>query len=138
MSAGTGARSPSVLVRVDELSSRQIAALKSLAAGADLAEAAAAARVTVRTLRRWRSLPTWKAAYAAEIRAIGSDTKSAVVAASAEAARTLVNLMRNGTPTVRLRAAQTLLSVTLDILDDDVSERLDRLEEAAKSWATIG
>lgn len=111
---------------------QQIVAARALAMTGHSGEAAAQARVSERTLRRWGTEPAFAAAVRAESRTIGSEATSALLAAQGEAVRVLRAAMRDAhSPATRVRAAVAVLSIGQQVAADDLDHRLDALERRA-------
>jgi hypothetical protein len=102
----------------------------AIATGKTVAEAAAEAEKSERTLYRWLKLPKFQKRVA-EIRnrLIGAAVgKLATV--MTEAAETLAGLMKSGDEAVKLRAAKSVLEITLKIRTEmEIEERLKAVEE---------
>lgn len=116
------------------LTGPQLHAIGSLLAGGKPEEAAVAAGVSVRTLRRWQATPEFQEALREFSRAIFRDSHSLLQAASKDAAAKLWELTRTGDPATAIRAAAKILELALKVADDDWDERLDRLEQLERAW----
>ncbi len=117
-----------------KLTPKQVRALEVLAETGDLAAAAASVNVSDRTLRRWRSTDAWCSAYAVVLRERGAAARDRLVGAMPKAVTALERALTGGTAATRVRAAKVVLELGLDAMDDDVEERLARLEKEAASW----
>jgi hypothetical protein len=115
------------------LTAAQLHALGVLLTGGTAEEAAAAAQVTLRTLRRWQAQAEFSDALREFARAGFRDARSQLLAAQAEAVQVLRQALRTGSPAERIRAARTILELGLKVAEDDFDERLERLEDA---WRT--
>ncbi len=117
----------------DELTAPQQRAIAALIASKSTVEAAKIAGVGERTLRRWLTEPTFKAALAiAEQEIIGSATRR-LLGYMETAIYVVANLMadRNVSAGIRLRAAGTILDYSLRLREMlNIEERLAALEEA--------
>ncbi|MGJ9414228.1 hypothetical protein ACHAAC_16110 [Aeromicrobium sp. CF4.19] len=123
-----------VAVRSGELSPAQGLAVRTLVVSGSVTEAAQAAKVTERTVRRWLHTAAFTMSYRAAARQASSEATSALLAAQHEAVRTLVAALRDATPAVRVRAARALLEVGRHAADDDMDERLTELEREVTTW----
>lgn len=121
-------------VRSQDLSPPQIAALRVLAATGSSDEAASAGRVTVRTLRRWRSLDGFQVAYREAARRSASEATSDLLSAQSEAVQTLRACLRSGSPATRTRAARAILEIGQRTLEVDLDTRLGELEREVNKW----
>ncbi len=115
----------------NELSERQRRAIAALLSARNVSEAAQAAQVGERTLRRWLAEPTFRAALTgAEGQAIDAATRR-LVSLTDSAIDVLTTVMQDpDAPSgVRLRAAQGVLDNLLRLRElRNVEERLTRLE----------
>lgn len=116
-----------------ELSGKQAEAAAILGSGGTVAEAAAAANVTPRTITRWRGDP----AFAAEVRqltATGLDTATRVLAAGAAAAARYLCEVAEGKSRAdpnRVNAARLVLTIGPELAaSTDREARLAALEQA--------
>jgi hypothetical protein len=91
---------------------RREAAALSLAAGQSVAAAARAVGKNERTLRRWLAEPAFLECVQEARRQLFELTLAKLAAGGAEAVDTLLVLMRDGPPAVRLAAARTILEST--------------------------
>jgi len=118
----------------DYLSNRQMRAIDALMSGRNVAGAAEAAGVSVRTLRRWRDSPL----FTAELQARGGealeDTARQLSAAMRAAPATIAAIMTDGKlpAGVRLAAAKTALENGMRLIElTDLMQRLEALEKHA-------
>jgi hypothetical protein len=116
------------------LTGPQLLAIGSLLAGGTPEEAAAAAKVSVRTLRRWQAMHELQEALREFSRAIFRDSHSLLQAASKDAVAKLWEVTRTGDPATAIRAAAKILELGLKVADDDWDERLERLEQLERAW----
>lgn len=131
----SAAASGSVGVR-PELSIPQRRALDALVATGNLNDAAQAAGVTGRTLRRWRQTGAWRMAYRTAVREVADGATGELLALSVEATAVLRSTLRSGTEAEKARCARYVVDTMLAIGDDDIAQRLDELEEAVKArWS---
>lgn len=118
-----------------KLRPQQVLALAALIGTGDVDQAAAAARVSPSTLRRWLAGDSqFTAAMRAESRRAASRAVSQLLAAQTEAVECLRAAMRTGTPAVRVRAARAVLEVGARTAADDLDLRLDELERRTEGW----
>lgn len=106
----------------------QFRACDVLLAGGKPEDAAAAVGVTVRTIERWQEKPEFQEWMREFARASFRESRSQLLAAQAEAVATLREALRAGSQSERIGAARALLAVGLKAADDDLTERLERLE----------
>lgn len=112
----------------------QTLALAALLSSRTIAEAATAAGVNERTLRRWLTSKAFASAYRAAARTVAYEASTAVLAAQAEAVGVIRAALADPNPTVRLRAAAQLLDLGVRFAEDDVAERLAQLEQEVARW----
>jgi hypothetical protein len=112
----------------------QLHALGVLLTGGTPEEAAAAARVTLRTLRRWQAQAEFSDALREFARSGFRDARSQLLAAQAEAVQVLWQALRTGSQAEKIRAARTILELDLKVAEDDYEERLRRLERLEATW----
>jgi hypothetical protein len=117
--------------RSRDLTPKQQLAVSVLLATGSTAKAAEAAGVGERQLRRWRATPEFLDALRTAGRRSADEATSHLLAAQLEAVTTLRQMLRTGTPAVRVRAARALLELGLKVADGEIDDRLDRLEQ---SW----
>lgn len=110
----------------------QRAALTALMVTPSVRTAAGTAGVGVSTLRRWLTQPAFQQEYRRLSRETHQQAVSAVLSAQHEAVAVLVRLMGSRSVDARLRAASKLLDLGHRIAEDDLDERLTRLEEIAE------
>lgn len=122
-------------VRNDVITRPQARALSCLVAGGTFAQAAQAARVTERTLRRWRNSPEFAEALREGERAVIECAGRVAYSLARESMTVLRSVMVNpkGDPGPRVRAAAVLLDVALKWRDAVATEaRIDALEQNMK------
>lgn len=114
----------------DNLTARQYLAIDAMLAGSGHEEAAAAAGVTSRTLRRWRSSPVFRTELTTRATESLDDTTRQLSAAAGEAARVMrAVVVDDGASTaLRLRAADLILSHNRRQKELELLQRLDELE----------
>lgn len=112
----------------------QTLALAGLLSSRTVAEAAKAAGVNERTVRRWLSTKEFAAAYRASARTVAYEATTAVLAAQVKAVEVIRAALADPSPTVRLRAAAQLLGLGVRFAEEDVAERLAQLEMGVESW----
>jgi hypothetical protein len=118
------------------LTAKQLHALGVLLTGGTAEQAATAARVTLRTLRRWQARAEFQDAQREFARNSFRDASTQLLAAQAEAVQVLWQAMRTGSQAEKIRAARTLLELGLKAGEDDREERLKRLEDEWRSGGT--
>lgn len=116
------------------LSPQQVAALETLLLTGSLARAAAAAEVTDRTLRRWRTTPAFRRAYAGEVRLLMAESRQNLQSAAGEAVQVLRSGLTRGSAASKARCARALVELALKVAEDDVDERLSELEREVATW----
>lgn len=121
-------------VRPVNLSPAQQCAVVVLVATGSTGEAATAAGVTDRSVRRWLTSDDFRAAYRAASRAAAGEALSRLLSAQNRAVETLVECLTAPSPATRVRAARALLEVGTRALDDDLDQRLDDLEQEVGAW----
>lgn len=119
-------------VHVVNLSPAQEIAVRVLVATGSTAQAATAADVTERSVRRWLADAAFRGAYRAAGRAAASEAVSALLAAQGEAVAALRLALTAQSPATRVRAARALLEVGRHALDEDIEDRIERLEEVTR------
>lgn len=119
-------------VRLANLSPAQEIAVRVLVSSGSTAEAATAADVTERSVRRWLTDPDFRTAFRAAGRAAASEAVTALLAAQGEAVAALRAALVAESPATRVRAARALLEVGRHAFDEDIEERIERLEEATR------
>lgn len=117
---------------IERFSRGQRAALNALLLTPNLRTAAQTAGVGASTLRRWLAQPGFQQEYRRLSRETHQQAVSAVLTAQQEAVAVLVLLMRSRSEDVRLRAVSKLLDFGHRIAEDDLDQRLARLEEIAE------
>lgn len=114
------------------LTPAKLAAAAVLAVSADTdAACRAAGGVSPRTIRRWRYDPEFRAAVRDAARDAHAQTRDRVMAAAQPALDVLLDVIRDpdAPAGVRVRAAQTILTIALAVGEDDLHERVATLEE---------
>lgn len=122
------------IVPSQDLSPPQIVAVRTIIDTGSTVDAAAAAGVTARTVRRWRSSDAFQHAYRDAARRCSSEASSALLAAQSEAVDTLRRGLRAGSPATRTRAARAILEIGQRLADTDLDSRLDQLEIEVTAW----
>lgn len=121
-------------VRVGNLSAAQQRAVLALIDGGSTNEAATAAGVTPRSIRRWLASDDFRAAYRAASRTAAGEALSRLLSAQSRAVGTLVDCLGAPSHATRVRAARALLEIGTRAIDDDLDERLDELEREMAAW----
>lgn len=116
------------------LTAKQWRAITALIATPTVQAAAAAANVTERTLYRWQQSAAFRSAFRVEARRVHGESTSGLLAASRDAVDTLRAALTSESPSVRIRAARSILELASKAAEDDTAERIDRLELAADRW----
>ncbi|WP_299051864.1 hypothetical protein [uncultured Nocardioides sp.] len=109
-------------------------ALASLLLDGSTPNAAQAASVTERTVRRWLADDDFRALYRARARAAAESATSDLLSAQREAVQALREGMRSGSPATRVRAARAVLEVAQRVTADEIDQRLTDLERRASGW----
>lgn len=129
-------------LNVTKLTSRQLRAIESLLRCGTIAEAAAACRVTARTLFRWLNQPDFANAYReARMRTVETSI-SELQTATSEAVDTLRRNLSCENPHAEIAAAKAIIEFSLKGIElADMVARLERLEElhragGNKKWAS--
>ena len=119
-----------------ELTARQVAALPYLVASPTVSEAAKVAQVDRATLYRWMEDEDFREALS-ELRSEATDlAKAELKGLMLKSVRVLADAMDDPSPNVRVRAAQTALSIGFRVNElEKVRERLDILDGALPLWA---
>ena len=99
-------------------------------------EAATGVGVSVRTVRRWQTDPAFREALRVEARSASRSAVDHLLASQRTAVGVLVDALADPVAGVRIRAAGLLLDAGQRAADDDLDERLGRLEEVAAPWST--
>ena len=112
---------------------RRQRAIESLLGGNSLSATAAAAGVSVRTLRRWRSDPRFVGELRASRDEVFADSCAALTSLSRKAVSTMQRILddENASDSLRLRAAIEVLEASVRISNVDVVERIAALERVA-------
>ena len=103
-----------------------------LVTSGSITQAATAADVTERSVRRWLADGDFRSAYRAAGRAAASEAVTSLLAAQGEAVAALRAALVAESPATRVRAARALLEVGRHAYDDDIEQRLEALEEVAR------
>ena len=131
----TGQGPPASLsVRSVDLTPAQEIAVRVLVASGSIAQAAQAADVTERSVRRWLEDAAFRGSYRAAGRAAASEAVTALLAAQCEAVAALRAALTVESAVTRVRAARALLEVGRHALEDDFDERLMAMESEVKRW----
>jgi uncharacterized coiled-coil protein SlyX len=117
----------------DRLSRMQGRAVAALLTSRTLTDAAAAAQVSEKTIRRWMATEPFAAAYRSAARESARESVSALLAAQREAIDVLRTEMHAGTAADRVRAARALLELGSRAAETDLDQRILDLEEAV-AW----
>lgn len=112
----------------------QLLAMRVLVVSGSIVDAASAAGVHERTVRRWLQTPEFSAGYRAAARDAASEAMSALLAAQREAVAALVTSLQSPVPAIRVRAARALLDLGRHAADDDLDHRLRELESEVARW----
>ena len=123
-------------VRLANLSQAQQRAVLALVATGSTIEAATAAGVTDRSVRRWLNSDDFRAAYRAASRTAAGQALSRLLSAQDRAVETLVRGLTAESAATQVRAARALLEIGTRALDDDLDQRLDELERRVEAWRT--
>lgn len=118
----------------DRLTRIQGRAVVALLTCRTIAEAATAAGVGEKTLRRWLAAEPFASEYRAAARESAREATSALLAAQREAVQVLRACMQDGTSATRVRAARAVLELGVRVAADDLDERLADLEEEVRRW----
>ncbi len=118
----------------DRLTRLQGRAVAALLTSRTITDAAAAAGVSERTLRRWLAAEPFALAYRAASRESAREATSALLSAQREAVDVLRQCLRDGTPATRVRAARALLELGVRVAGEDLDERVRELEEEVRGW----
>lgn len=110
-------------VRAVELSPAQLRAVLALVGSGSVSEAASAASVTERSVRRWLASDGFRRVYREVSRAAAAGALSALLSAQTAAVAALRDALTAESPATRVRAARVLLEVGARALDDDVDQR---------------
>lgn len=113
------------------LTGPQLAAIDAMLGGASHGDAAEAAGVTARTLRRWRSSPAFRLELTKRSTESLDDVTRQLTAAAGEAAGVMRSVLNDedAPPGTRLRAADLLLGHSSRLLElHNLLQRLDDLE----------
>lgn len=119
-----------------DLSRIQARAVPALLSHRTIEDAAKAAGVGEKTLRRWLASEPFASAYRAAAREAAREATSALLAAQREAVQVLRSCLQEGSAATRVRAARALLELGVRVSADDLDERLSQLEEEVHRWET--
>ena len=111
------------------------ATLDALIAGATVKQAAEAAGISQKTVRRWLEEPEFAAEVTEARRAITGDIIIAVKSKAVQATAVLGEIMDNqkASPCARVQAAKTVLDTAFKAIETgEIVERIEELEQAAK------
>jgi hypothetical protein len=112
-----------------QIGKRQEAAIAALLTQSSTAKAAEKAGVPYRTLKRWLTDADFMAAYRLERRRLVEQAVGRMQQATAFAVTALLALLKDGTESIRLAAAKTLIEHSRDAIEvAEVMERLEVLE----------
>lgn len=115
----------------ERLTRRQRLALAALLASPTVRRAAETAGVGESTLRRWLSQASFQEEYRRAAREVHSEAVSVVLSAQTEVVSTVLRIMREGNSDGSLRAAIKLLELGHKVSEDDLDQRVSRLESIA-------
>lgn len=110
-----------------QLKPEQQRALDALLTGATDVEAAAAAGVSDRTIRRWETEPVFAAALRAAQCTAFDRTVARIAGAASKAEAVLLALLKAKDEEIRLRAAVAFLKLGRDARSDDLLEQVQDL-----------
>ena len=112
-----------------ELTSAQARAIAALLTGHDAALVSKSAGVSLRTLARWRRDPLFAAALREARLGVMESATAKLRGAASAAVATLTALLDSDRPSVRARAAESILSHAYKAAEiEDLAGRLDALE----------
>ena len=111
----------------EKLSRQQEAAIAALLVEPNVKAAAGKARVGEKTIRRWLQLPAFRDAYRQARARVLESAVAALQQASEQAVSTLVGLLKNRNPMVKMRAATLIIGNGFK--GTDLVNVLGRLEE---------
>jgi hypothetical protein len=120
--------------RPGEITPRQHVAISTLLGTGSSQRAAVAARVSERTIRRWRQTDTFQAATRSAARQVAAESTSRLLGVQCEAIETLRRNLHSPSHAVQVRAARALAELALRATDDDFDMRLDALERQVTAW----
>lgn len=115
------------------LTSRQVKSIDALMSGMNFAQAATAAGVNEKTLRRWRDEEHFTSALQRRTNSIMGDATRRLTGSLDAAVETMREVMEDAkvAPGVRLRAADYIVSHAIKLVEiNDVLLRLQALEES--------
>ena len=113
------------------LSHRQTAALPYIASEPNLSEGARAAQIDRRTLTRWMQEPAFRAELERVRRNISDLAFSELEGFTLKSVIRLVQLLDDPDPTVRHRAAKTVISISIAVRQDkEIRRQLETIDNA--------
>ena len=113
-------------------------AIAALLAGLSHAEAAAASRVSVKTLRRWLSDPAFKAALTGARNRLLDESLDRLQALTCEAVETLRASLQAEKAADRIRAAVALLDHAMRARElRDLGQEIEELKQAVKRQGSV-
>ena len=113
-----------------DLNPKQQKALSALLAGQTMEAAAIAAGVHFTTLYRWLDEPAFESAYAAGRRQLAELAMSKLQGLADAAVDVVAELMKSGSPAIRLRAALAILDANTKWFEiQDIVSRIEELEK---------
>ena len=114
-----------------ELTAKQHKAIAALMSSASITKAAALVGVNERTIYTWLEDPAFETAYRTARREAVQSATARLQQASGAAVVVLCQLMVNGTQSIKLSAAKTVLDLGMKSVElDDLAARLAALEQA--------
>jgi len=117
------------LEQAEKLSPKQWSAISCLMEGRTMQATADLCDVNVRTLRRWLQSPDFVEEYNRTRRQHLENVTAHLLSAAADAADTLMRLLKSGDPIVELRAARAILQMSHKGSEmADLKKRMDELE----------
>ena len=115
--------------RVAKITPAQERAISALLSCRTLEDAASAAGVGTATLRRWRDLPAFDAAYKTARLALLESATNALRGATSDAVDALRRALTCGKPAAEIRAAEVILTNAYKSAEiEELSERIAALE----------
>ena len=114
----------------EELTPAQEKAIQALLSCRTLEEAAKVSRISAATLRRWRALPGFAAAYRIARFAMLEASTNALRGATGAAVDALLRNLTSGSPSAEIRAADVILTAAYKSAElEELAERIAALEE---------
>jgi len=115
--------------QAEKLSPKQWSAISSLMEGRNMQATADLCDINVRTLRRWLQSADFVEEYNRTRRQHLENVTAHLLSAAADAADTLMRLLKSGDPIVELRAARAILQMSHKGAEmADLKKRMDELE----------